>query len=205
MSIVKLNNRGVRSATTFGSISALGSMIFIKKLTASSDSELSFVDGADDVVLDSTYKEYVFTFVNIHPEADQKRITFQVDTGTNTSYNQTITSSTFQTYHNEGDTTAILEYAGGDQAQGTAFQEISDATGNDNDQCVSGYLHLFDPSNTTFVKHFIARSQTGEGSGYSVEQYTAGYINTTTALTRVQFKMSSDNIDAGDICLYGIN
>jgi hypothetical protein len=206
MALVKLNNRGVRSATTFGSISALGEMRFIKKQTASSSSTISFIDGTSDVVLDDTYKEYLFTFNNIHPETDQKRITFQVDTGTNTSYNQTITSSTFQAYHNEGDTTATLEYVtGADQAQGTAFQMISDATGNANDECVSGYLHLFDPSNTTFVKHFIARTQAGEGSGYSSEQYTAGYINTTTALTRVQFKMSDGDIDAGDICLYGIN
>ena len=190
-----LDNSGLIKAPEGG-----GAWNFISKITASSDATISFTSG-----IDSTYKEYVFTFVNIHPEADQKRITFQVDTGTNTSYNQTITSSTFQTYHNEGDTTAILEYAGGDQAQGTAFQEISDATGNDNDQCVSGYLHLFNPSNTTFVKHFIARSQTGEGSGYSVEQYTAGYFNTTTALTRVQFKMSGDNMDAGSISLYGIS
>ena len=184
--------------------SAGGVWNLIKTYTASGDADLSFVGGTDGVDF-TAYDEFVFKFNDVHPEVTQRRITFQVDTGTNTNYNQTITSTTFQIYHNEGDTTAILDYAGGDQAQGTAFQEISDATGNDNDQCVSGYLHLFNPSNTTFVKHFIARSQTGEGSGYSVEQYTAGYFNTTTALTRVQFKMSGDNMDAGSISLYGIS
>jgi len=184
--------------------SAGGVWNLIKTYTASGDADLSFVGGTDGVDF-TAYDEFVFKFNDVHPEVTQRRITFQVDTGTNTNYNQTITSTTFQIYHNEGDTTAILDYAGGDQAQGTAFQEISDGTGNDNDQCVSGYLHLFNPSNTTFVKHFIARSQTGEGSGYSVEQYTAGYFNTTTALTRVQFKMSGDNMDAGSISLYGIS
>ena len=67
MSIIKLNNQGVKNATAFGSISSLGSMTFIKKLTASSSATLSFVDGTSSVVLDNTYKEYVFTFNNIHP------------------------------------------------------------------------------------------------------------------------------------------
>ena len=70
MSIVKLNNRGVRSATTFGSISGLGEMRFIKKITASSSATISFVDGTSDVVLDNTYKEYLFTFNNIHPQTN---------------------------------------------------------------------------------------------------------------------------------------
>ena len=61
MSIVTLNDRGVRSVTAFGSVSG-GSMVFIKKLTASSSGTLSFVNGASSVVLDSTYKEYMFTF-----------------------------------------------------------------------------------------------------------------------------------------------
>ena len=185
--------------------SAGGVWNLIKTYTASGDADLSFVGGTDGVDF-TAYDEFVFKFNDVHPAVTQKRITFQVDTGTNTSYNQTITSTTFQAYYNEGDVNATLEYVTGyDQGQGTAFQVISEATGNANDECVSGYLHLFDPSNTTFVKHFIARTQAGEGSGYSSEQYTAGYINTTTALTRVQFKMSDGDIDAGDICLYGIN
>ena len=48
-----------------------GAMTFIKKLTASSSATLSFVDGTSDVVLDNTYKEYLFTFNNIHPETDE--------------------------------------------------------------------------------------------------------------------------------------
>ena len=182
-----------------------GDLVLIKTLTASSDATLSFVHGASDVVLDSTYKEYIFKFIDMHPETDQKQLTFQVDTGTNTSYNQTITSSVFQAYHNEGDTAAVLTYVTGyDQAQGTAFQLISEATGNANDECVSGYLHLFDPSNATFVKHFIGRTQAAEGTGYSGDTYAAGYVNTTTALTRIQFAFVSGDIDAGTIKMYGV-
>ena len=98
MSIVKLNNQGVKNATAFGSITGLGSMIFIKKLTASSSATLSFVDGSDGVVLDNTYKEYVFTFNNIHPSSGGNNFTFQADTGTNTNYNQTITSTSFRAF-----------------------------------------------------------------------------------------------------------
>jgi len=201
MAIRVANNQSLTAITALPSAVSGGAMTLLETQTASDSATLSFTSD-----IDSTYKEYVFKFYDIHPETDQKRITFQVDTGTNTSYNQTITSSTFQAYHNEGDTTATLEYVGGvDQAQGTAFQMISDATGNANDECVSGYLHLFDPSNTTFVKHFMGRTQAGEGSGYSSEQYTAGYINTTTAITRVQFKFDSGAIESGVIKLYGIS
>ena len=206
MSIVTLNNRGVRSVTTFGSLNT-GSMIFIKKLTASSSGTLDFVNGTSDVVFDSTYKEYVFTFNNIHPQTDDVVFTFQVDTGTNTSYNQTVTSTNFATQHGESDSPTELSYVDNrDQAQGTAFQPLSghNDLGNDNDQCLSGQLHIFNPASTTFVKHFIATTNQAGYSDRSVNSFIAGYFNTTTALTRVQFKMDSGNIDAGDICLYGI-
>jgi len=208
MALVKLNNRGVRSATTFGSITSLGSMVFIKKLTASSSATLSFVDGSSDVVLDNTYKEYLFTFNNIHPATDNQQFAFQVDTGTNTNYNIACTSTTFRAYHNEADNDHGVGYVTGeDQAQGTAFQKLTagGTVGNDNDQAASGYLHIFNPSSSVFVKHFISRSNASHNGDYTADFYAAGYFNTTTALTRVQFKMLSGNIDAGDICLYGIN
>ena len=200
MSIVKLNNRGVRSATAFGSISALGEMRFISKQTASSSSTISFTSG-----IDSTYKEYLFTFNNIHPSADSENFSFQVDTGTNTSYNIACTSTYFASYQNEGGSAQGLTYVTSyDQAQGTAFQPLVDKLDNANDASVSGTLSIFNPSSSTFVKHFISRCQGSGNDDYSVDIFTAGYFNTTTALTRVQFKMSSGNIDAGDICLYGI-
>jgi len=205
MSIVKLNNRGVRSATTFGSISALGEMRFIKKQTASSSATISFVDGTSDVVLDNTYKEYLFTFNNIHPATDNASfsVNFSIDGGSN--YNVTKTTTYFRAIHWENDTTAFGYDTGGDLAQSTDFQNIITVIGADNDQSGTGYMHLFNPSSTTFVKHFIVNAQKAHYLDISVNEFYAGYGNTTSAVDAVQFKMSSGNIDAGDICLYGIN
>jgi len=206
MALVKLNNRGVRSATTFGSISALGEMRFIKKLTASGSATLSFVDGTSDVVLDDTYKEYLFTFNNMHPATDAAKFQFQGNAAGGSGYNETITSSFFYSVHTEDDGTANLSYDGdNDQAQGTSFQPLIGSVGNGNDESCSGELWLFGLSSTTYVKHFIARtSGYYHGDGNS-DSYAAGYFNTTSAIDEIQFKMSSGNIDAGDICLYGIN
>ena len=201
MAIKVANNQSLSAITSLPAAITGGAMNLISTQTASSSSTISFTSD-----IDSTYKEYIFKFIDIHPATDQKNLTFQVDTGTNTNYNQTITSSSFYLYHNEGDTTTSLQYITGyDQAQGTGFQILSEATGNDNDACVCGTLHLFDPSNTTFVKNFMSRTQAAEGTGYSGDTYVAGYINTTTAITRVQFKFNSGNIDSGTIKLYGIS
>ena len=204
MSIVKLNNNGVKNATAFGSISSLGSMTFIKKLTASSSSTLSFVDGASSVVLDNTYKEYLFTFNNMHPQTDNVHFTVGFRDG-GTNYDATKTTTMFRAFHSEADDAAALGYdTGHDLAQSTDFQRLAYGVGNGNDESTSGYLHLFNPSNTTFVKHFIANSNMLFEADYTINQFTAGYCNVTAAIDAVQFKMSSGNIDAGDICLYGI-
>jgi len=203
MSIIKLNNNGVKNATAFGSITGLGSMTFIKKLTASSSATLSFVDGASSVVLDNTYKEYLFTFNNIHPASNDVAFQFQVNASGQTGFNETITSTTFDAYHAESGGAAALRYlTGADQAQGTSYQNLINCT-NGNDESAAGYLHLFNPSSTTFVKHFIARVCSTQQS-YANEQYTAGYINTTSAIDEASFKMASGNIDSGTIKLYGI-
>ena len=212
MSIVKLNNNGVKNATAFGSgVTSLGSMTFIKKLTASSSSTLSFVDGSSSVVLDNTYKEYLFTFKDIH-NGDSSQVDFQfnlsADSGSN--YNVTKTTTNFYAFNSEpGYGNEAIAYGSSDDlAQGTGFQNITSfPLGNANDDCLAGYLHLFNPSSTTFVKHFVARSHQSEGDSnyYTNDTFMGGYANTTSAIDAVQFKMSSGNIDAGDICLYGIN
>ena len=182
-----------------------GSMTFIKKLTASGSATLSFVDGTDGVVLDDTYKEYVFTFNNMHPASNSVEFSFQVNAVGGSGYNETITSTAFDAFQNENNSGAGLEYsASRDQAQGTAFQKFNAGLGNGADDSVSGTLKLFNPSSTTFVKHFIGDSNTSYNGGLSVNWKIAGYINTTAAIDEIQFKMSSGNIDAGDICLYGI-
>ena len=212
MGLVKLNDRGVRSATTFGSVSG-GSFTFIKKLTSDgSDDTLSFVDGTSDVVLDNTYKEYLFIFNDIHPESDTQRFTFQGNAAGGSGYNETITSTYFEAYHQENDADTSLTYnTSGDQAQGTSFQSLSQqglgvADGTENDMSLNGELRLFNPSNTTFVTHFIATVNYNDKSAsvYSNNTFVAGYFNLTGAIDEIQFKMSSVNIDAGTFKLYGI-
>ena len=206
MSIIKLSNNGVKNATAFGSVGS-GAMTFIKKLTASSSATLSFVDGSSSVVLDNTYKEYFFTFKNIHPATDGAEFRFQANASGGNGYNETITSTQFQVYHKEDGSASGLNYnSGNDQAQGTSFQNLNGNIDGANDACGDGYLHLFNPSSTTFVKHFMAvMVEPEDGSPTPLANlYTAGYFNTTSAIDEIQFKMSSGNIDAGDICLYGI-
>ena len=205
MSIVKLNNRGVRSVTAFGSLTS-GSITFIKKLTASSSATLSFVDGSSDVVLDNTYKEYLFTFKNIHPATDQAQFSFNMSIDSGSNYNVTKTTTYFRGFHTEDDGTTSLAYQDGDDlAQSTGFQFLTGYLGNGNDESSSGTLHLFNPSSTTFVKNFISRNSEYIFNNSIRDSFIAGYGNTTSAVDAVQFKMSSGNIDAGDICLYGIN
>jgi len=203
MALVKLNNNGVKNATAFGSITGLGNLILIKKQTASSSASISFVDGASSVVLDNTYKEYIFTFNNIHP-ASSSHFTFQGSTNGGSSYGVTITSTFFQAEHSEAGTNPALGYqTSSDLAQSTAFQRIFSSVSTNADDSGSGTLHLFEPSSTTFVKHFISTSS-NVASAYEQNSYMAGYFNSTSAIDAIQFKMSSGNMDAGTISLYGV-
>jgi hypothetical protein len=204
MALVKYNNNSISAVTSASSIPS-GALTHIKTLTASSSATLSFVDGSDGVVLDSTYPIYKFEFINMHPATNNVTFGFQANASGGSGYNETITSTFFSAYHNEADSAAALVYdTGADQAQGTSFQALNSGIGNDNDQCKVGYLHLFNPSSTTFVKHFISVSNNYVHSDYSQNDFIAGYFNTTSAIDEIQFKMSSGNIDSGKIKLYGI-
>ena len=179
---------------------ATGDMTLISTSTASSSATIDITSG-----IDSTYKEYVFKFINIHPANDDISFQFQADVGTGTSYAQTITSSHFRATHGEDASSEAVSYiSGGDLAQETGFQLLAGSVGNDADQNIAGILHLFDPSSTTFVKHFVGNFQSIAHSNRSNNQYPAGYFNTTTAITRVRFKFASGNIDSGTIKMYGI-
>tara|TARA_R100000353_G_scaffold114346_1_gene81846 strand:- start:603 stop:1214 length:612 start_codon:yes stop_codon:yes gene_type:complete len=196
--LVKHNNNSLSAITSGGQL-AQGKMTLLQTQTASSSSSIDFTSN-----IDSTYPIYIFKFINIHPANNGQRFTFQADTGTNTNYNQTMTTTHFQAEHSEGGTADFRYRTDYDQAQGTSFQAITQQVGNDNDECFSGSLTLFEPSSSVFVKHFMSRNQEYESSNYSQDVYTAGYINTTTAITRIRFKFESGNIDAGTIKLYGI-
>ena len=203
MALVKYNNNSISAVTSAASIPS-GAITLIKTLTASSSSTLSFVNGSSDVVLDSTYPIYLFKFINIHPSTAEEFM-FQGSTNTGSSYGVTITSTAFQAYHQENGASSSLGYAGSsDLAQSTSFQRLSTATVNaNNDDSLAGELFIYAPSSTTFVKHFIARTQSPDAN-FAYDNYIAGYFNTTSAIDAIQFKMDSGNIDAGTIKLYGI-
>ena len=200
MAIKVANNNSLSAITSLPAAVSGGAMTLLETQTASSSATISFTSNIDD-----TYKEYIFKFYDIHPATDVKSLSFQADTGTNTSYNQTITSTVFFSQHAEDDSTTTLSYSTGrDLAQATTFQTLTIDAGNANDESVAGYLVLYAPSNTTFVKNFIAVSNSPTNGTHAANMFTAGYFNTTTALTRVQFKMHSGNIDAGVIKMYGV-
>jgi len=200
MAIKTANDKSMSAITALPSGVSAKSMILLATETASSSSTISFTSN-----IDSTYKEYIFKFYDIHPETDDKAFTFQADTGTNTSYNQTMTTTRFKAGHKEDGTYSVIGYeTGSDQGQGTSFQTLTQNIGNANDESCAGEIHLYDPSNTTFVKHFVARFQSSQHAEQTYDDFTAGYFNTTTAITRVQFKFASGDIDAGVIKMYGV-
>tara|TARA_B100000900_G_scaffold341412_1_gene304469 strand:- start:253 stop:867 length:615 start_codon:yes stop_codon:yes gene_type:complete len=190
-----------------GSMAAgLGSSLaLIKKLTASSSSTLSFVNGANGVVLDNTYKEYLFIFNLLHPSA-AANFTFQGSINTGGAYGVAITSSHFQNKMDEGNTGshALTYEAGRDLAQSTSVQRLTETQYTDNDMSCSGYLHLFNPSSTTFVKNFYSTFESITDNPSSSMNFCGGYFNTTSAIDAVQFKFESGNIDTGSVTLYGI-
>jgi hypothetical protein len=188
-------------ASGFGS-----SMVFIKKLTASSSGTLSFVHGSSSVILDSTYKEYLFILKDIHGSVNDKNMGFNVSIDGGSNYNVAKTSSAFEAYHYENDGAAAVGYVTSrDLAEGTGFQILTSEAGADNEECACGTIQLFNPASTTFVKHYISRMVDKNPAPAAVVNHVAGYVNTTSAVNAVQFKMASGNIDAGTITLYGIS
>ena len=187
-----------------------GVWTLIKTLTASADSTLSFVDGTDDVVLDSTYPIYVFKGINIHPSASSELYFNGSDDTSSHSYDISKTTTAFYTFHREDDggSTGVNYVTSGDLANGTGFQVLQPAAqiGTDNDESMSGEMWLFSPSSTTFIKHFFGTNvhPTDDSDVYMEQNFIAGYFNTTAAITAIQFKMGSGNIDSGKIKLYGL-
>jgi len=200
MALLFANNNSLSAITTKPSGLSGGGMTLISTQTASSSSTISFTSGIDD-----TYDEYVFKFYNIHPSNDNVEFQFNLSADSGSNYNVTKTTTTFNAHHNESDSATNLLYdTNADIAQGTGFQLLAGACGGDNDQCINGTLHLFSPSSTTFVKHFISRVAGFHESDYAFDFFTAGYGNTTSAIDAVQFKFDSGTFD-GVIKLYGIS
>ena len=175
-----------------------GAWNFISKTTASGDSTISIASG-----IDSTYKLYVITCKNIHPQTTNSefRINFR-DGGS--AYDATKTTTFIKTRHAENDAVAATVYDDGGDVVGTGGHLLMENVGADNDASCSGIIYLFDPSSTTFVKHFITDFTSMSGDPMADRVLSAGYINVTAAIDGVQFAFDAGNIDVGDFCLYGL-
>jgi hypothetical protein len=168
--------------------------VLIQSQTASSSASISFTTG-----IDSTYDKYMFVFLNIHAATNEAELQFQ----TGASYNTATTSTAFWAYHSEAGSSSGLTYATShDAAQSTSFITLGwDQPTGVADGAYFGNMTIYAPASTTFVKQWLARVLT---SAQPRDEFTAGYVNTTAAITQIRFQMSSGNIDDGTIYLYGI-
>jgi hypothetical protein len=195
-----VTNTTVEDVTSFDNAASNATLVLLSTQTASASANISFTTG-----LDSTYDEYIFKFINIHPETNAVQFQFNFSTDSGSNYNVTKTTTAYNAYHDEAGTDAGLSYnTGADLAQSTGFQRFYEDTGSDNDQASSGYLQLFNPSSEIFVKHFVTRFSNAHHAEYMQDWFIAGYGNTTSAVNAVRFQMSSGNIDDGIIKLYGV-
>ena len=205
MALIKHGNNALSNVTAFPSAVPTGKPVLLSTATASSSSSIEFTSG-----IDSTYDIYQFEFIDIHPATNDQKLQFNMSADAGSNYNITKTTTVFRSYHNENDGDAGIDYSTGDDlAQSTAFQSLTQGIANTNDTASSGTLTLFNPSSTTYVKHFIANSNAVRDlpptTQASYQWFTAGYGNTTSAINAIKFQMSSGNIDAGTIKMYGIS
>ena len=196
--------KGAVNNDSFDNVTALPSsfgdgITLISSQTASNSASISFTSG-----LDSTYKAYKFVFVNINPATDNSVFVFNGSTDSGSNYNVTKTTTNFRAYHNEAGSAQAVDYVSAtDLAQSTAFDNLQRDIGNGADESTSGSLLIFNPSSTTYVKHYMSDLNGYHQANQSLRWFDAGYMNTTSAINAVQFKMESGNFD-GTIYLYGI-
>ena len=202
MALVKYNNNSISAVTALDSVPSGDMVLLATNNITSGVASSSFTSN-----IDSTYKTYMFKFINIHTSTDNSDFQFNFSTDSGSNYNVTKTTTMFDSAHAEADNDARIAYVtGGDLAQSTSYQKLSHnvSLGTGNDESLSGEMYLFSPSSTTFVKHFIARAQNYGYVDYSIECFVAGYANTTSAIDAIDFKMDSGNIDSGVIKMYGL-
>jgi hypothetical protein len=194
-----LTNNSIANVTAYNPAIATGNMVLLSTQTASNSASISFTTG-----INSTYKEYQFLFVDIHSRTDAVSFGFNASTDGGSNYNVTKTTNIFEVYNLETSSSFALSYeSGSDLAQSTSDQKLCINNGSDADESNSGYLSLFNPASTTYVKHFISVSNANSASNYCINDFVAGYMNTTSAVNAVRFQMSSGNFD-GTILMYGI-
>jgi hypothetical protein len=194
-----ITNASVSAVTSFVNAPA-GTLTLLSTQTASNSANISFTTG-----LNGTYDVYEFKFINIQPSTNDATFQFNGSSDSGSNYNVTKTTTFFHAYHDEGDTTTSLGYdTSSDLAQSTGYQTIHQGVGNSGSKNSGGSMQLFNPSSTTYVKHFILNTNRQSSGGYSVNSYVAGYFNTTSAVNAINFKFDSGNISSGTIKLYGV-
>ena len=197
-----LNNNSIANVTAYNAAIATGNMVLISSQTASASTSLSFTTG-----IDSTYKEYQFWFDNIKPDTTDADLLFNMSTDAGSNYNVTKTSTFFFGYNYENNAGAgLLDDAGKSLDQSTSFQVLTADLGSASDGSASGYMSLFNPASTTYVKHYIATISEyyrPNNDPRENSNYIAGYANTTSAVNAVRFQMTTGNFD-GTILMYGI-
>jgi hypothetical protein len=195
-----ITNSSVSAVTSFANASG-GTLTLLSTQTASASATISFTTG-----LDSTYDEYIFKFISVRPATDNTELNFNMSTDSGSNYNVTKTTTFFRTYHAEDDVSGqTLQYEDArDLAQSTSFQKLTSNCTSDADQGTSGTLQLFNPSSTTYVKHFMSSAIHADTSDFQYSAYSAGYGNTTSAVNAIRFQFSSGNIADGIFKLYGV-
>ena len=177
-----------------------GGPTLITTETADDDTTVDFTSS-----IDSTYKLYIFKWYDVNPATDGAILGFQGNASGESGYNETITSTMFTAQQRESDGDGAVSYTlAGDQGNGTALQQVSREPGGDADQSTVGTLWLFNPSSTTYVKHFYVTDQEAFQGDYTMNVFVSGYFNVTAAITNIQFKFSSGNITAGTFKMYGL-
>ena len=197
-----VNNTSVNNVTDFAGIAGGGTLVLLSTQTASASASISFTTG-----IDSTYDEYVFKFINIHPSINSRQFLFNMSTDGGSSYNVTKTTTVFESWQGEPGTPGDYSFAYqtfSDLAQSTDYQKLTIEVGNENDESASGELILFAPSSTTFVKHYMAKFHFYDANPRASSLYSAGYGNTTSAINAIDFKFNVGNIDDGIIKMYGV-
>ena len=168
---------------------------------ATGTNSISFTSG-----IDSTYDVYIWKFINMNPATNSSLLKFQVNSVGQTSWNETITSGFFRAYHAEADNSAGVSYQQSYAQNNTnVYQTLSRDTGNLADECCSGELYLFNPSSTTYVKQFYSTCVTNTSDDQCHNSFAAGYVNTTSPIDQIDFRMMDNNSDFdGTIKMYGL-
>ena len=200
MALISVSNNALQNITAVPASVPSGALVLLSTQTASSSASISFTSG-----IDSTYDSYVFKFINVHPSIDTVRFEFNGSTDSGSNYNVIKTTTYFSAYHAEADDTAVLNYqTSRDLSQSTSFQNLGYSDSNNDDASLSGTLQLFNPSSTTYVKHFISENNVMHAYPMPLSSYVAGYFNTTSAINAIQFRYDAGNIDDGIIKMYGV-